>query len=271
MKQTDGIIAQGLTTGFEMKKGKTKVLHQQMNLQVHPGELVCILGPNGAGKSTLLKTLLGFQLPLAGKVLFNNTPLDKISVKEMATLVSVVLTDKIDDIYLLAREIIATGRYPFGSFTGKLSNEDLFLIRNAEKEVGISHLSENKFSQLSDGEKQKVMIARALVQQTPFIFLDEPVAFIDAPSKIGIMQLLHRLVTDLGKGVLMATHDLDSALNYADKLWMMGKDGQWDEGKPDILVDEGKINLFFDTEQITFDRQKGRFVWENNEDRSNEK
>jgi len=252
---------ESLSTGFLLKKGARKVLHQKLDFQLNAGELVCILGPNGAGKSTLLKTLLGFESPLEGKVFFNEQELKNISVKEMAQLVAVVLTDKIDDIYLTAREIISTGRYPYGGFTDKLSVEDTDQIKRAESQVGISHLTENVFSKLSDGEKQKVMIARAIAQDTPFIFLDEPVAFIDAPSKIGIMQLLAQLVEDTGKGILMATHDLDSALNYADRIWLLGTNGEWDEGKPDDLLNSGEINRFFDKENISFDIENQRFYW----------
>ena len=261
MIESAGLKIVDLSTGFTLKKGKQKVLHKQLNVELHPGELVCILGPNGAGKSTLLKTLLGYELPLKGKVLFNNTPLDQLTVKDLARLVSVVLTDKIDDLYLSAREIIATGRYPFGSFNGRLSVEDLLQIEKAEKQVGIAHLSENKFARLSDGEKQKVLIARSLVQETPFIFLDEPVAFIDAPSKIGVMQLLHEMVNEMKKGILMATHDLDAALNYADKIWLLGADGKWDTGIPGDLLKQGKINDYFDKKYISFHPESGRFIW----------
>ena len=252
---------ESLSTGFLLKKGERKVLHQKLDLELSAGELVCILGPNGAGKSTLLKTLLGFDLPLEGKVFFNDKELRQISVREMAQIVAVVLTDKIDDIYLTAHEIISTGRYPYGGFTGKLSAEDISQIERAENQVGISHLTGNVFSKLSDGEKQKVMIARAIAQDTPFIFLDEPVAFIDAPSKIGLMQLLYRLVSDMGKGILMATHDLDSALNYSDRIWLLGKNGEWDEGKPDILQISGKINHFFDSENVSYNIENKRFNW----------
>lgn len=255
------IKIENLSTGFRSKRETNKLLHKNLNLQINSSELICILGPNGAGKSTLLKTLLGFELPLEGKVVFNNTNLDQVSVREMAKLVSVVLTDKIDDLYLTAREIIATGRYPYGSFTGKLSEDDLTKIESAEGKVGIGQLSNHKFTTLSDGEKQKVMIARAIVQATPFIFLDEPVAFIDAPSKIGIMQLLHQLVHEMGKGILMATHDIDSALNYADKIWLLGIDGSWETGTPDDLLESGKINYYFDRENIKFDKNNRRFIW----------
>lgn len=250
-----------LSTGFQLKRGEPRFLHKQLELQLNTGELVCILGPNGAGKSTLLKTILGFEKPLNGNITCYGKPINAISVKEMAKLVSVVLTDKIDDIYLTSREIISMGRYPYGNFLANLTDEDIAKIRDAEKQVEVQNLSGKEFAKLSDGEKQKVMIARSIAQDTPFIFLDEPVAFIDAPSRITIMQLLHQLVQESGKGILMATHDLDSALNYANRIWLLGTNGEWDEGHPEKLLKSGKINRFFDRKYISFDVENKRFNW----------
>jgi len=261
MNEQTEVKIQNLTTGYYQRRRKQILLHNDINLSLKTGQLICILGPNGVGKSTLIKTLLGFELPMTGEIYFNNRRLDNYSVKELAQIVSVVLTEKIDDIYLTAREIISTGRYPYGSYSGKLRQDDLKMIQAAEQLVGIEDYSRKIFAKLSDGEKQKVMIARAIAQDTPFIFLDEPVAYLDAPSRISIMQLLKKLVVEMRKGVLMATHDMDSALNYADSIWLLGKRGEWDAGHPDKLILSGKINHFFDTKNVSFDAKEKRFGW----------
>jgi iron complex transport system ATP-binding protein len=180
-------------------------------------------------------------------------------VKELSRIISVVLTEKIDDFYLTAYEVVMTGRYPYGTLTGKLTEEDNTLILQAFESVGVSGLVDQNFYKLSDGEKQKVMIARAIAQHTPFIFLDEPVAFIDAPSRIGIMQLLDHFRRELKKGILMATHEIESALQYADELWMLGKDGEWYHGPPDEMVKKGYMNKIFDSEGVSFNKESHRF------------
>ena len=260
MKET--VEIKNLTTGFRLKKDDAKILHEGLRLELKNSELVCILGPNGAGKSTLLKTMLGFEKAISGSVFFMGQPLDILPVKELSRMVSVVLTDKIDDFYLTAFEVALTGRYPHASFTGKPNEKDISMVNDAFQKVGVLHLSGQSFYKLSDGEKQKVMIARAIVQDTPFIFLDEPVAYVDPPGKIAIMYLLKKLSLQMNKGILVATHDLESALNYADELWLLGTGGKWKTGKPEELVEAGFINEFFDSGEVRFNRKNHRFEWE---------
>ncbi len=255
------IKIQNLTTGFNPGKRDEKILHKGLNLILKPGETVCILGPNGAGKSTLLRTLLGYQGAMLGEIFFGEQPLSKLSIKELSKIVAVVLTEKIDDFYFTAYEVVMTGRYPYGSLTGKLTDKDITIIHQALEKVGVNWLAHQNFYKLSDGEKQKVMIARAIAQDTPFIFLDEPVAYIDSPSRIGIMQLLRQLSAEMNKGILMATHDLDSALQYANHLWLLGKDGKWEKGRPEDMVSKGYINAFFDNENVSFNTGNQRFEW----------
>ena len=255
------IEIQNLCTGFKLSGGKVRRLHQRLNIDIKQGELVCILGPNGSGKSTLLRTLLGFEKPLEGVVLIDQKPIDKITIREMARFVSVVLTDKIDDFYLTAFEVALTGRYPYGSFSGRITQEDKLMVEKVFDQITISHLLSSTFYKLSDGEKQRVMIARAIVQDTPFIFMDEPVAFIDSPGKVGIMQLIKNLTMTFGKGVLMATHDIDSAIDYADRFWLLGKNAAFEQGLPFALIESGSINRFFDQQNIFFEKQTKKFVW----------
>ncbi|MCF6171239.1 MAG: ABC transporter ATP-binding protein [Bacteroidales bacterium] len=248
-----------LSTGYFPKKRESRVLHQSLNMELAAGEMVCILGPNGTGKSTLLRTLLGFQRPLNGEVFYSGCSLKELSVKEMAMEISVVLTDRIDDSFLTVYEVAATGRYPYGSLSGRLGINDRKIISGAIQQVGIEHISRQLFSTLSDGEKQKTMIARAIAQDTPLIFLDEPAAFIDSPNKVIIMELLKKLAHEHHKGILLTTHDMEPALRFADKLWLLGTSGEFEEGPPETLVEQGSINRLFDTDVVVFNSTARRF------------
>ena len=185
--------------------------------------------------------------------------LSQLSKKEISTLVAVVLTDKIYDRYLTAYDIVGTGRYPYGSFTGKLTKIDKEKIQNAFNVVGAHELNSRYFYSLSDGEKQKVLLARAIAQDTPLIFLDEPTAFIDSPGKVIIMNLLKELVTVHNKSILLTTHDTELALNYASKLWLLGKENYFKEGDPEELVKSGMINRLFDREGVMFNIKSKKF------------
>lgn len=248
-----------LSTGYLPKKRQELVLHKSLNLELTTGELICILGPNGAGKSTLLRTLLGFQKSLEGEVLYSGNVLKDLSVKELAKHVSVVLTDRIDDSFLTAEEIIVSGRFPYSSFTGRLKDTDRQIIEQAIQQVGVTAFRSQLFTTLSDGEKQKTMIARAIAQDTPLIFLDEPAAFIDSPNKVVVMEMLRKLAHVHNKGVLLTTHDMEPALRFADKLWLLGSNGEFEEGNPRTLVQNGSINRFFDNEEVVFNPVARRF------------
>ena len=256
----DNILSlDNLSTGYKLSHSKTISLHQNIICDVGGGELIALLGPNGAGKSTLLKSLTGIIPILDGYIYYNGKNLQHLSRKEIATLVAVVLTDKIDDRYLTAYDIVGTGRYPYGSFTGRLTSTDKAEIENSFKVVGANELKRRYFYSLSDGEKQKVLLARAIAQDTPLIFLDEPTAFIDSPGKVLIMNLLSELVTVHNKTILLTTHDTELALNYATMLWLLGKENYFEEGNPDELVEAGKINRLFDREGVVFNKKSKRF------------
>lgn len=248
-----------LTTGYSLSRSKKIALHQSIDCEVGKGELIALLGPNGAGKSTLLKTLLGIIPALDGNIYCRGKNLNQISKKEIATLVAVVLTDKIEDRYLTSYDIVGTGRYPYGSFTGKLTDIDKEKISNAFNLVGANELTSRVFYSLSDGEKQKVLLARAIAQDTPLIFLDEPTAFIDSPGKVIIMNLLSELVLVHNKTILLTTHDTELALEYASKLWLLGKENYFKEGSPDVLVKSGLINKLFTRKGVVFNVKSRRF------------
>lgn len=191
---------------------------EDISLSLPCGRLVCLLGSNGAGKSTLLRTLCGFQPPIAGTVTISGSDITTMSAAEVARLVSVVLTDRPLTPSLTAAEMVGMGRAPYTGFWGRLSDDDRRLVSEAMQTVGIAPLATRRMGRLSDGERQKVMIAKALAQHTPVIVLDEPTAFLDYPSKVAVMKTLARLAHDEGKTILMSTHDLELAAQLGDEL-----------------------------------------------------
>lgn len=207
------ITTNRLTVGY---RGHRVV--EDISLSLPCGRLVCLLGPNGAGKSTLLRTLCGFQPPIAGTVTISGSDITTMSAAEVARLVSVVLTDRPLTPSLSAAEMVGMGRAPYTGFWGRLSDEDRRLVSEAMQTVGIAPLATRRMGRLSDGERQKVMIAKALAQHTPVIVLDEPTAFLDYPSKVAVMKTLARLAHDEGKTILMSTHDLELAAQLGDEL-----------------------------------------------------
>ena len=207
------ITTNRLTVGY---RGHRVV--EDISLSLPCGRLVCLLGPNGAGKSTLLRTLCGFQPPIAGTVTISGSDITTMSAAEVARLVSVVLTNRPLTPSLTAAEMVGMGRAPYTGFWGRLSDDDRRLVSEAMQTVGIAPLATRRMGQLSDGELQKVMIAKALAQHTPVIVLDEPTAFLDYPSKVAVMKTLARLAHDEGKTILMSTHDLELAAQLGDEL-----------------------------------------------------
>ena len=251
------ITLEQLSIGY-LQKGNTKVVASQLNAEIRQGELTCLLGANGVGKSTLLRTLATFQPKLEGEV-WIDTDGKRLSIssytdKELSRLIGVVLTEKPDVKNMTVRELVGLGRSPYTGFWGMLSENDLKIVDESIALVGVSELSERLIDTLSDGERQKVMIAKALAQQTPVIFLDEPTAFLDFPSKVEVMQLLRRLARSMQKTIFMSTHDLELALQVADTLWLMEK-GQLNVGTSRQLANAGTLSRFVEREGIKFDAQ----------------
>lgn len=240
----------------------TRQLNHAANEEARDGMLTCLIGANGAGKSTLLRTIAGFQLPLEGTVLLGGNDVRALSPRQRAERMAVVLTDRPDVMCTTVWEMVATGRAPFTGFWGRLSGKDRDIVTRSLRLVGILSLADRTVTSLSDGERQKVMIAKALAQQTPVILLDEPTAFLDYPSKVETMQLLLNIAHEEHKTVLLSTHDLDLALHTADRLWLFEKErGEKKEeeeekktngdeksiiisGTPQELVSNGSISRF---------------------------
>jgi len=257
MKQL--ITTTNLSIGFGKINKKPLVLHSGLELQLPAGELCCLLGPNGAGKSTLLRTLVGFQKPVEGNVFLENKSLNNYSEKELSLKVSVVLTETADTANLTVNEVVSLGRYPYTGFFGNKTDKDKKKINEAINIVGLEHFGSRFVLELSDGEKQKVMIAKAFAQETPMIFLDEPTAFLDIPGRIEIMQVLRKLSTESKKTILIATHNLELALQFADRIWLLAKNRKLIEGCPEDLVLQDIIGSFFEKEGISFEKLSGSF------------
>lgn len=251
-----------LVIGYTTKK-HSKVVGSDINASINSGELTCLLGANGVGKSTLLRTLSAFQPKLDGKIYIKGKEIAQYNDREMAHLISVVLTEKPDIQNMTIEELISLGRNPYTGFWGRLSQEDNEIVEHAIALVGIEHLKGRMVQDLSDGERQKVMIAKALAQETPIIYLDEPTAFLDYPSKVEMMQLLHRLSRQTNKTIFLSTHDLELALQIADKVWLMARDKGIKIGTPEDLSLNGDLSNFFARKGITFDVESGLFKVEN--------
>lgn len=220
----------------------TRQLNHAANEEAHDGMLTCLIGANGAGKSTLLRTIAGFQLPLEGTVLLGGDDVRALSPRQRAERMAVVLTDRPDVMCTTVWEMVATGRAPFTGFWGRLSSKDRNIVTRSLRLVGIEWMADRTVASLSDGERQKVMIAKALAQQTPVILLDEPTAFLDYPSRVEVMQLLLNIAHEEHKTVLLSTHDLDLALQTADRIWLFererGEKKEEEEGKEEEEEEE---------------------------------
>ncbi|GGN10879.1 iron(III) ABC transporter ATP-binding protein [Dyadobacter beijingensis] len=248
-----------LAIGYR-SSGHERTVAAQLDVRLQPGNLVCLLGSNGAGKSTLMRTLGGLQPALSGQIIIDGQPLGALKPAELARKLSLVLTDRIDAGNLTAREVVVLGRTPYTGWLGSLSENDHSKIAQSIEQAGISPLLDRHMHQLSDGERQKVMLARALAQDTPLILLDEPTAHLDLPNRVEMMRLLHTLARDTRKAILLSTHELDLALQTADEVWLMHADGTLLAGLPEDLVLNGSFETTFARNGFSFDRATGTFV-----------
>ena len=256
------IRIENLTIGY-LGKSDVKVVARDINASIFSGELTCLLGANGVGKSTLLRTLSAFQPKLAGDIQILGRELTTYTDKQLSRLISVVLTEKPDIRNMTVDELVGLGRSPYTGFWGTLQKEDKEIVDRSIELVGITSLKGRMIQTLSDGERQKVMIAKALAQQTPVIYLDEPTAFLDYPSKVEMMQLLHHLSRQTDKTIFLSTHDLELALQIADKVWLMDKAKGVSIGTPEDLSLAGILGKFFTRRGIVFDAEAGLFKVQN--------
>jgi iron complex transport system ATP-binding protein len=252
------LSTQNLSIGYS-KKGKTDMIQSGLDLQLRAGELVCLIGPNGTGKSTLLRTLSGLQKPLGGKTLIDGTDAIKLSLREKALLIALVLTDRVDIENATVYNIVSLGRHPHTSWWGNISEEEDACIREVIEMVHLEHKTNCFLSELSDGERQRAMIAKALAQDTPIILLDEPTAHLDLPNRVEIMLLLHKLAHKTQKAILLSTHELDLALQAADRIWLISSTRGVEYGVPEDMVFNGSFNRAFESKSFVFNAANGNF------------
>ena len=257
------VVLKDLSIGYAQKGNRSeKVVAEGLNAAINSSELTCLLGCNGVGKSTLLRTLAAFQPALGGDILLLSpsstidsppSSLASFTDKQLSRMIGIVLTEKPDVRNMTTDELVGMGRSPYTGFWGTLTADDRQIVADAINMVGIEFLKGRMIHTLSDGERQKVMIAKALAQQTPIIYLDEPTAFLDYPSKVEMMQLLRRLAHEQQKTIFLSTHDVELALQLADCLWLM-EPGRLSVGTPRQLADDGALSRFIERDGIEFNR-----------------
>lgn len=251
------ISTRELTIGYLRKKTPYPV-QDSLNVNVYRGELVCLIGPNGCGKSTLLRSISGLQPVLKGDIFIEGLPLQKQRLKEKAKLIALVLTDKVEVSNLTVYELIATGRNPYTDWLGKLSEIDKQKVQTAIGQVHLDGYESRYLNELSDGERQRAMIAKALVQDTPVILLDEPTAHLDLPNRVEIMILLRNLARETNKAIILSTHELDLALQSSNKLWLMSPEcGGIIIGTPEELIHNNSIQKVFANHSFSFAGDSG--------------
>lgn len=225
--------------------GFKRILFQEINASLKEGSFVGLLGINGVGKSCLIKTLSHLLEGKSGEILLHGREIQTIKPAELSKKIAVVLTEKLQIDYLSVFELVSFGRAPYTARNGHLSKEDVAIVDSALEQTGIKSLSQKYFSELSDGQKQKALIARALAQKPQILFLDEPTTYLDIPSKLDLIDLLRKLTKENNLAVLLSTHDLELIKDKVDEFWLMGKDGKFSTGSPEVMMTSGLIGTNF--------------------------
>lgn len=260
-RQLDPLVelyTENLSIGY-LHKSTPFLVQRDLNLHLRKGEMICVTGPNGVGKSTLLHTLAGLQKPLAGKVMLHGQELSSYSMAEKAFLLSLTLTDRIQVDKMTVWELVSMGRYPYTNRFGKMQSSD---IEAVERSIAQVHLEDKKYwllDNLSDGERQRAMIAKVLAQSTPVLLFDEPTAHLDLTNRISTMLLLKNVAKACQVVVLLTTHELEMALEMADQIWLMHSKGV-ETGTPDELIDKGSFQQIFQSDLFSFDSASRRFI-----------
>ncbi len=247
-----------LSIGYRQKDSVT-LIQEGINLKLNEGEFITILGKNGIGKSTLLRTLTKVQEVIFGELFLNKKHIQEYQIKELSTLVSVVLTERLSESQLTVFELVALGRYPYTNWIGKLTDHDLERVTWALDQTDTKHLAEKYFYKLSDGQLQRVLIARALAQDTEIMMLDEPTAHLDMHHTIKIFQLLKKLSKENDKTIIITTHQVNLAINAADQIILL-TDNKVVYGKKEELITSGLFNTLFPSEIINFNASLGQFI-----------
>lgn len=258
MNSENILSTSNLSIGYKTKNAENSIA-SNLNLNLQVGKLISLVGANGIGKSTLLRTLTGIQKPLSGTIFLNKKDIQNYTTIELAQNLSVVLTEKLPTSNLTVFELIALGRQPYTDWLGKLSDEDVTKINTAISLTEIAHLSNKKHHEISDGQLQKVLIARALAQDTPLIILDEPTTHLDLLHKVSVFKLLKKLSQETQKCILFSTHDIDLAIQLSDEMIVMTENSMHHD-QPCNLISDGVFDTLFKNENIFFDASKGKFI-----------
>lgn len=247
-----------LSIGYTSKK-EVLTIASDINISLLKGKLITLIGGNGIGKSTLLKTITAIQTPISGEIKLNNKDIFSIENSKLAQQQSLVLTDKLPSSNLTVWELIALGRQPYTNWIGTLSDEDYSKIKTSIQLTNIEHLTEKKHYEISDGQLQKVLIARALAQDTDLIILDEPTTHLDLFHKVSVFKLLQKLAHETEKCILFSTHDIDLAIQLSDEMIVMTKE-KTIQDQPCNLIEKGIFDTLFKDEHIAFDKIHGKFI-----------
>jgi len=258
---TNILTTRNLSIGYTSKK-ESVTIAENLNLNLQAGKLIALIGANGIGKSTLLRTITGIQKPLQGNVFLNDKKISNYEPLELAQNLSMVLTEKLPPSNLTVFELVALGRQPYTNWIGTLSHADIQIIQDAIELTQIGHLTQKKHYEISDGQLQKVLIARALAQDTPLIILDEPTTHLDLLHKVSLLKLLKKLTHDTGKCILFSTHDIDMAIQLSDEMIIMTPEIVVQDD-PCNLISEGIFDTIFKDDDLFFDREKGKFTFKN--------
>jgi iron complex transport system ATP-binding protein len=250
--------ASQISIGYSHKKENT-IVASNIDLSLKKGKLIALIGANGIGKSTLLRTITGIQKTISGTVLLNDKNIHELDALTLAQNLSVVLTEKLPPSNLTVFELIALGRQPYTNWIGKLTDVDIVKVNEAMELTQISHLAAKRHYEISDGQLQKVLVARALAQDTPLIILDEPTTHLDLLHKVSLFKLLKKLTHETGKCILFSTHDIDMAIQLSDEMIIMTPETVIQD-QPCNFISKGTFSTLFKDEHIVFDADKGKFI-----------
>jgi iron complex transport system ATP-binding protein len=258
-----GLVLERLTVGYRGRvpgsSRRTHIVLEDLDLTADPGRVTILLGANGAGKSTLLRTIAYLQHPLGGRVRVGGTDVAGMSVRERGRRIAAVLTDRFDPGMLTGGDVVALGRHPYVGTVGALSTADRTAIERALETMHAKDLAQTRIAEMSDGQRQRIMVARALAQEPRLLVLDEPTAFLDAPARVELMQRLSAIAAGRNITVVVSTHDVESALRTGGFAWLIGPDRLVTAGPLEMLAESGAINAAFDTPAVAFDRPSGVF------------
>lgn len=250
---------ENLSIGYQQQR-KVNCIAKGIDLSLRKGKLIAIVGANGIGKSTLLRTITGIQKPLDGTVLLNQQHLHEFDSLTLAKEMSLVLTEKLPPSNLTVYELIALGRQPYTNWMGTLSIDDKAKIEEAIVLTHTQAVIDKRHYEISDGQLQIVMIARAIAQDTPLIVLDEPTTHLDLQHKVSLFKLLKKLTQETQKCILFSTHDIDMAIQLSDEMIVMNE-GKCIQDSPSNLISKDVFGSLFEDKNISFDAQKGKFIF----------